>query len=204
MEQSGNDLIIQLNKGDTHAFSAIYKEQYPRIYYFVKQFVDKHEDAEDITADIFVKLWKMHDQFTDIKNLQAFLIVTARNTCIDFLRHTKRQQEKQKGLLHSLSQEPAELPLKDDLKAEVLQAIYTEIENLPPACRRVFKMSYFDGLPNDAIARILHINNLSVRNHKQRAIKLLRIALFNKNIIAGAIFYLLRLRIVDIFNYFLP
>jgi RNA polymerase sigma-70 factor (family 1) len=187
MERSGNDLIVQFNRGDTAAFSAIYNEYYPGIYYFVRRFINKREDAEDITADIFVKLWKMHTDITSINNAQAFLYISARNTCIDFLRQLKRQNERQKELLHILMQEHAEDILKEDLKAEVLQSIFEEIENLPPACKRVFKMSYLDNLSNDTIADMLQINNQSVRNHKQRAIKLLRIALLNKKIAAAAL-----------------
>src|SRR5580698_10202411 len=136
MERSGNDLILQFNQGDTAAFSAIYNEYYPSIYYYVRRFINEREDAEDITADIFVKLWKVHTNITSINNARAFLYTTARNTCIDFLRQLKRQNERQKELLHTLMQEPAEDSLKEDLKAAVLQSIFEEIERLPPACRK--------------------------------------------------------------------
>jgi RNA polymerase sigma-70 factor (family 1) len=186
MEQTDNDLIIQFNQGDTEAFTAIYNNYYLTLYNFVKKFVPEREDAEDITADIFTKLWRMHARFDSIKNIEAFLYITGRNTCFDFLRHLQRQSEKQKELLHVLMQEPAEGFLQEDLKAEVLKSIHREIEKLPRSCRNVFKMAYFEDLSNSQIAEALRINNQSVRNHKQRAIKLLRIALLNKNVLVSA------------------
>jgi RNA polymerase sigma-70 factor (ECF subfamily) len=197
MEQPDNDLIIQFNQGDTEAFTAIYNNYYLILYNFVKKFVPEREDAEDITADIFIKLWRLHANFDSIKNIEAFLYITGRNACLDFLRHLQRQSEKQKELMHVLLQQPAEGVLQENLKAEVLKAIHKEIERLPRSCRNVFTMAYLEGLSNSEIAETLQINNQSVRNHKQRAIKLLRIALLNRNALVstfiGLYFYLLRI-----------
>jgi len=197
MEQPDNDLIIQFNQGDTEAFTAIYNNYYLTLYNFVKKFISEREDAEDITADIFFKLWRLRANFDNIKNIEAFLYITGRNACLDFLRHLQRQGERQKELLHVLLQQPTEGVLQEDLKAEVLKSIHKEIEKLPRSCRNVFKMAYLEGLSNSEIAETLQINNQSVRNHKQRAIKLLRIALLNRNILVSAFiglyFHLLRL-----------
>jgi RNA polymerase sigma-70 factor (ECF subfamily) len=187
MEQPDNNLIAQFTRGDTEAFTAIYNAYYPTLYSFVKKFIPEREDAEDITADIFVKLWRMHANFDNIKNIEAFLYITARNACLDFLRQLKRRNEKQKELLYVLLQEPAEGILPEDIKAEVLAAILEEIEKLPRSCRNVFKMAYLEGLSNSEIAESLRINNQSVRNHKLRAVKLLRIALLNRNLVYGAL-----------------
>lgn len=187
MEQPDNNLIAQFTRGDTEAFTAIYNAYYPTLYSFVKKFIPEREDAEDITADIFVKLWRMHANFDNIKNIEAFLYITARNACLDFLRQLKRRNEKQKELLYVLLQEPAEGILPEDIKAEVLAAILQEIEKLPRSCRNVFKMAYLEGLSNSEIAESLRINNQSVRNHKQRAVKLLRLALLNRDRLAGTL-----------------
>jgi RNA polymerase sigma-70 factor (ECF subfamily) len=197
MEQPDTDLLSQFNHGDTEAFTAIYNNYYFTLYNFVRKFVPEREDAEDITADIFVKLWKMHAKFDSIQNIEAFLYITGRNACLNFLRHLQRQNEKQKELLHILLQQPAEGALQEDLKTEVLKSIDKEIAKLPKSCGKVFKMAYLEGLSNGEIAEALQINNQSVRNHKQRAIKLLRIALLNRNMLVGTFitlyFYLLRL-----------
>jgi len=190
MEQPGNDIAFHFSQGDSGAFTAIYNEYYPTLYYFVKRFVYERVDAEDITADIFVKLWKMHPNFATIQNIKAFLYITARNSCIDFLRRRQRQTERQKEMLYVLLQQPAEGILKDDTRAEVLRMIYQEIELLPPARRNVFKLAYLDGLSNDAIADFLHLSNQTVRNHKQLAVNQLRMAILQKNILVAALLYL--------------
>lgn len=190
MEQPDHDLIIQFKQGDAGAFSAIYNKYFHTLYSFVRKFIPEKEDAEDITAEIFLKLWRLRANLESIKNIEAFLYITARNACLDFLRHMKRQSEREKELLYMLLQQPADSLLEDDVKTEVLKAIHQEIFRLPESCRRVFEMAYMEGRSNEEIAAVLKINNQSVRNHKQRAIKLLRLTLLNRNILVGALIWL--------------
>ena len=159
----------------------------------VKQFIQDREDAEDITAEVFVKLWKLRANLNTIKNIEAFLYTTGRNACLDFLRHMQRRNLRQKDIIRNLLQQPEEGILEEDVKSLVLRTIHEEIEKLPRSCRNVFKMAYVDGRSNDEIAQELGINNQSVRNHKLRAVKLLRIALLHRNMMVGActIIYLL-------------
>jgi len=186
MEQPGDDLIVQFNAGETEAFTTIYHRYYYTLYNFVKRFLPDREDAEDVTAEVFVKLWKLRANLNTIKNVEAFLYVTGRNACLDFLRHVQRQNLRQKDIIRNLLQQPEEGILEEDVETLVLRAITEEIEKLPRSCRTVFKMAYVDGRSNDEIAQALGINNQSVRNHKLRAVKLLRIALLNRNMMAGA------------------
>jgi RNA polymerase sigma-70 factor (ECF subfamily) len=188
MERPENDLIVQFNQGDTEAFTALYNKYFSRLYYFVKRFVPEREDAEDITADVFIKLWSLRANLNSIKNIEAFLYITGRNACLDFLRHIQRRNLRQKELFHALLRESEAGELMDDVKTLVLKAVHEEIEKLPRSCRRVFKMAYLDGLSNSQIAEELSINNQSVRNHKLRAVKILRVALLRLPPMAYVIF----------------
>jgi RNA polymerase sigma-70 factor (ECF subfamily) len=181
MEQPDNDLILRFTQGDFRAFTDIYDRYYLTIYRFVRKFIPEREEAEDIMANTFIKLWKLHSNFESSHNIKAFLYITARNACFDSLRHQKRQSEKQKELFYFLSQRPAEEHFQNDVETEVLKSIFLEIEKLPPSVRAVFKMAYIEGKSNDEIAAHLHITNQSVRNNKHRAIKLLRMAILNGN-----------------------
>ncbi|MHA4806567.1 RNA polymerase sigma factor [Flavitalea flava] len=181
MEHPDNDLIVQFTRGSTQAFTTIYNEYYLSLYRFAKRFIIDQGTAEDITADIFARLWKKRTDFGSIKNIKAFLYVSIRNACLDFLRSQQRQNLKQAELIYLLQQETETGFLQDDIAAEVLKEIYKEIENLPKSCKKVFLLSYIEERSNTEIAGILGISNQSVRNYKQRAIKILRISLLSKN-----------------------
>jgi RNA polymerase sigma-70 factor (ECF subfamily) len=175
-----NDLIHQFKKGQQAAFTELYERYQPAIFYFVRKFVSDIGQAEDITAETFIKLWVRRQNFDNEKSISSYLHVTARNSSIDWIRTEKKQDENKEQLLILLKQEQYD-SLQDDVKAEVLRLIKAEIEKLPKKIKRVFILSYIDGKSNDEIAALLKINNQSVRNHKTRALTLIRLAIAGKH-----------------------
>jgi RNA polymerase sigma-70 factor (ECF subfamily) len=192
MKHVGQDLVTQFTQGNTRAFTAIYNTYYPRLFNFAKRMVDNRQEAQDITAETFVKLWRLHANFSTPDKIRAFLFVTARNACYDYLKYNARENNQQKELIHHLLPETDQVMLRDEIKADVLDHIYTEIEKLPQQCKAVFTLSYLEGRKNNEIAELLQITDKTVRNQKVLAKKLLRVALFD------------HLRIVSLIICFLP
>ncbi|HWK05564.1 MAG TPA: RNA polymerase sigma-70 factor [Puia sp.] len=193
MEQSANDLISQFNQGNSRAYTTIYNLCAPSIYYFAKRFVGDREVAEDITADTFIKLFRLHANFDSLINIRAFLRITTRNACLNYLRDLKSKDQQRKDLLYLLTQDQEKGFPEDQYQAELLQRIYDEIEKLPKKCRQVFKLAFMDGLGNEEIAELLHINYQSVKNQKTRALKILRLALLNRGLLAAILIRLYKL-----------
>jgi RNA polymerase sigma-70 factor (family 1) len=196
-----NELILlnEIAKGSKKAFEVIYERYYIGIFYFARRFVREEKVAEDITLEAFLKLWERFSQFTSFQGIQAFLHTTAKNACLNHLRSQVRMSAHQRELAYLLAQGADDTLAEQQVTARIYQYIYNEIEKLPPQVRRVFKMSYIDGLSNQAIAEGLKINNQSVRNHKANALKHLRMTLLEKDLYG--IFTLLCLLLL---NYFPP
>ena len=131
--------------------------------------------------ETFRKFWQLRANFETLPNIKAFLYITTRNACLNYLRDLKLRSQKDQDLLYLLSQDREEGGFPEDqYQAELMQRIYEEIEKLPRKCRQVFKLAYMEGLGNEEIANLLHINYQSVKNQKVRALKILRLALLNK------------------------
>jgi RNA polymerase sigma-70 factor (ECF subfamily) len=177
MEQSIEDLISQFNRGNSRAYTAIYNLCSPATYYFARRFVNDREVAEDITADAFIKLYRLQGNFDSLPGIQAFLRVTTRNACLNHLRDVKARDMQKQNLVYLLSQDQAEESPLDQYQAQLLQRIYEEVEKLPKKCKQVFQLAYIDGLKNEEIAGMLGINYQSVKNQKARALKILRLTL---------------------------
>ncbi|HEY8967608.1 MAG TPA: RNA polymerase sigma-70 factor, partial [Puia sp.] len=157
----------------------------PSIYYFAKKFVGSREVAEDITADAFIKLYRLRANFNSLTNIKAFLHITVRNACLNYLRDMKWREQKKRELLYMLtSADEVDRFPEEEYRAELLQRLYEEIEKLPKKCKQVFKLAYLEGLKNEEIARLLKINTQSVKNQKARALKVLRLALCGKYALA--------------------
>lgn len=137
-------------------------------------------EAEDIVLETICKLWRLIDRFDNVNNLRAFLYVTVRNNCFDYLRHRQHVLVAHKEiLLDSDTVESSYQHFKHDA-ALVSEQIGKCIDQLPEQARRIFKMYYYDGLSTAQIAFTLSMAEQAVRNNKTRAINLLKEMLLSK------------------------
>lgn len=194
MKNPGQHLITDFKQGNKAAFEAVYDTYRSQLYYFIKRIVEERQEAEDIAAETFIKLWKLRANFETHQNIKAFLFVTARNACLDYLRSVERKSSSQQALQYILSQDSDVTLSQDEIQAEVLKRIHNEIENLPPKCRQIFKMAYLKGLKNEEIAGQLQLSYQTVKNQKVRAIKLLRIALNYMEVLLLFVLYFIILK----------
>ena len=189
MMQLTDELLIEFSQGSLQAFQAIFDGFRMRIFYFVKKLIDDRSSAEEITSDTFVKLYRLHDKFNTLNNIQAFLFITARNASLDYLKYRQRQRE-HLSELRSHEEQEADIELFPDtnIEADVLQFIYREIEKLPHRSKLIFKLSYFEGLSIRDIADMMKISPQTVANQKHTALKLLRMKVLDR---PGLLFWLL-------------
>ncbi len=166
---------------DPASFESLYNMYYLPLFYFIKKRVEDVPQAEDIAAESFVKLWQQATQKAGIRNVKAFLYATARNACLDYLKTTRLHQQKEEELYGFSIPSNDELMLAE-VRAEVLQHIYGEIEKLPPKCRKIFKLAYVDGLKNNEIADMLAISEQTVSNQKTNALRILRKTFLHKEV----------------------
>lgn len=185
MKQLSEELLIEFSQGSPHAFQAIFDSFRMRIFYFVKNLIDDRLTAEEITSDTFVKLYRLHDKFNTLNNIQAFLFITARNASLDFLKYRQRQRQHQTELQHHEEQEQEiDLPLfgETNLEADVLEFIYSEIEKLPQRSKCVFKLFYLEGKSVRDIADMMQISIQTVANQKHTALKVLRMKVLDRGL----------------------
>lgn len=180
MTQLENDLAIEFNKGSKVAFTALYKLLYHPVFLFTRNLVPADE-AADITADCFFKLWKRYQHFDSFPDIRAFLYITARNACFDYLKHQKIKAEKQREII-ALTEQETNAVIRAEIESELVNIVRAEIENLSPREGKIFTLAYFDGYKNAEIAQMLEITDQTVRNMKTTALKKIKAALFCKNV----------------------
>jgi RNA polymerase sigma-70 factor (ECF subfamily) len=177
---NNNEAVLSLHSGDRTGFTLAYNQFYLSIYHYTKKFVADSQLAEDITADSFVKLWRHAETVSNVQNVKAFLRTTARNACLDHLKAARNHEEKEKEILYLTGQDTRNEFDLAEIKTEVLQYVYAEIEKLPEKCREVFKLSYLEEMKVAEVADYLKISEQTVANQKTKALKILRLALSDK------------------------
>lgn len=165
--------------GEKSAFTAVYNDNYMKVYEFASKFLPTTEDAEDITADAFTKLWNNRDTFESLDHMGAFLFTTTKNACFNFLEHAQVKNEKHAEILKSLSTLQRDSFYLEEIRAELMQLVYAEVGNLPAKMKEIFLLSYKEGLQPAEIAERLNLSVQTVKNQKLNAINLLKTALGN-------------------------
>jgi RNA polymerase sigma-70 factor (ECF subfamily) len=86
-------LIQRCLKGDQAAWDSIVKQYWRKVFNVAYKFVGKHDEAEDLAQDIFLKIFKSLDTFDRRANFQTWLISVSRNLCIDHYRSVRKERE---------------------------------------------------------------------------------------------------------------
>ena len=134
-------------------------------------------DAEDLVADIFYKLIKYPGRFERLKKIEYFLYITAKNTCLDYLKHQQVKKLKSDDVekyfqgMEEIEVENTEIKERFDLLMQVATA------KLSPQCRKIIMLSYAHGLENREIANQLGLSEKTVANLKTLAMKTLKLVL---------------------------
>jgi RNA polymerase sigma-70 factor (ECF subfamily) len=90
---SVDELIERCLSGDQQAWEQIVRLHWRKVFNVAYKFVGKHDEAEDLTQDIFLKIFKSLSTFDRRANFQTWLISVSRNFCIDRYRSGRRDRE---------------------------------------------------------------------------------------------------------------
>lgn len=158
-------LVQQAKKGDELAFGQLMKRYRLSVYYLILRMVKNEDDAEDLTIEVFSKVYFNLDMYAETHSFSTWLFKIASNHSIDFLRKKKNKQrpinidqplnEETNWYFELASNDPNPETLMMIKQKE--NAIKEIIELLPEEIRIVIKMRVFDEMPYKEIASTLGI-----------------------------------------------
>lgn len=170
------------NPQDSQLISQVFDQYYAALCYFATGITNNDQEAEDIVLDTFRKFWSHSGNFESQQNIKAFLYITTRNACFNFLKFNKKKERDELEFSQHWITQQEENAEQLRIKAEVLRKINEEVDKLPRKCKEVFRLAYFEGLKANDIAMQLRISVNTVRNQKARALQLLRGVLTDKDL----------------------
>lgn len=171
-EQISADIIKRLSEGDQRAFRVVFEHYYPRVWEFVRRIVKSETAAEDVTQDIFVKVWERREMFgVEVQSFNNYIYVMSRNAAINSLRHIGRIAPLAEQSINRATNSSLE---EDYYAREKEFIIRLTVCRMPEQRRRIFEMSRYMGLDNQTIATTLNLSKKTVENHLTLALKTLR------------------------------
>lgn len=155
------------------AFKQLYDRYKNRIYGYALTITHSTHAAEEITQELFIKLWTNRESLDNIDNIEHYIFTMARNRTLNYLRKAANDAQllaHLRGAMVFANNEVEDYVIIDDYKAIVEKAI----NQLSPQRRMVFRLSRYEGLKMEEIAQQLHLSRNTVKNHLAAALRFIR------------------------------
>lgn len=168
MDRKSDELILQgLRQGDCKAFDELYMRYAPRVEAFACCMLKSRSEAEDLAHDIFLKIWENRRSIGHIRSLGNYLFRMTKNAVFDRFEHKSVQVRYERQCL------AADDFLSDDVAAKIasedlLMIVELAVERMPEQRQRVFRLSRYERLSHQEIARELGITTKPSRYSPRR------------------------------------
>ncbi|MFL9484193.1 RNA polymerase sigma factor [Chitinophagaceae bacterium LWZ2-11] len=167
------DLLLQIIKGDTEAYTEVYELYKDKIYAFAFTLTKSKDIAEEIVQDVFLKLWEKRTQIDADKSFTEYIKKITYHQVIDFFRKVKRDRGLQQKLEKNI--QALRNANEDELIGKELHILYKKaIEQLPPQKKKVYLLGREGVLKYEEIAAEMGLSKNTVKNHMSEAIQLIR------------------------------
>jgi RNA polymerase sigma-70 factor (ECF subfamily) len=164
-------LIRRCLRGDQAAWESIVRQYRRKVFNTAYKFVGRHEQAEDLTQDIFLKIFKSLDTFDSRANFQTWLISVSRNLCIDHYRRVRKERETidhqvDANELSPLSHEPS--PMAGLERRDRVSLLRHAMAKLPETLRTAVLMRDIQEMTYQEIADALRLPEGTVKSRINR------------------------------------
>jgi RNA polymerase sigma factor (sigma-70 family) len=166
------ELLDKIRKPETrsYGFNLLVREYQKRVYWHVRKMVIDHDDADDVTQEVFIKIHRYIEGFREDAQLYTWIYRIATNECLSFLERKKRR------FFLPIGDVAAELSAKLDSSAhisgdEIQLKLQKALLILPDKQRIVFNMKYFDDMSYEQISEITNTSVGALKASYHHAVK---------------------------------
>jgi len=164
-----NEVIKECLEGKEGAWRMLVDAYSRKVFNMAYQFAGSREEAEDLTQDIFIKLYRALPRYDMAKNFTAWLLTLAKNHLIDSYRRTKWEKAHRDAFdEHLTSPNPAEDPEASLLREASRKAVWKGLNSLTPETRMAIILRDIQGKSYEEVAAIMSIPIGTVKSRINR------------------------------------
>ena len=166
------DAVIQrCLAGDQDAWAQIVRQHWRKVFNIAYKFTGKHDEAEDLTQDVFLKIFKSLNTFDRRANFQTWLVSVSRNLCIDHYRSVRKERETIDRDVDAGELTPASTtksPFAALEQRDRVELLKKALGQLPPTLRSAVLLRDIQELSYQEIADRLHLPEGTVKSRINR------------------------------------
>jgi RNA polymerase sigma-70 factor (family 1) len=166
-------LFEQMAEGNDAAFHKIFLHYSDRIYTFILNKTKSEDIAQELTQEIFIKIWVNRNQLANVDNYAAYIFKMAAHQAYMHFRKASRDHRVANEWYHRIEQLRNTTEEWMDAR-EHQDLISRAVQQLPPQRRKIYELSRMNGLSHAEIAKELNISPSTVNNQLNEALKSIR------------------------------
>jgi RNA polymerase sigma-70 factor, ECF subfamily len=163
-------LLAAAARGDRNAFEQIVGRYYQIVYRVVWRMMHGHRDAEDVTQEAFLRLWRNPTQLRDAGALRAWLIRVATNLITD--RHRGQPMSELTEADDTTDGRPS--PERSLEQSQITARVEQAIARLPERQRLALTLVQYEHMSNPEAARVMEISVDALESLLSRARRALK------------------------------
>ncbi|OFY40724.1 MAG: hypothetical protein A2X18_11755 [Bacteroidetes bacterium GWF2_40_14] len=172
-EENEKQQLLLISKGNQIAFHEIYEKYKDKIYSFAMYLTHTDFLAEEITQEVFIKIWTTRSNLTSVESFKSYLLVIARNVASNHLKRYALERIILTKLADNSNTTENDSDIQDEQNA--LLKIHEEaIRLLSPQLQKVYILHHIKRLKNKEIADMLDISLYTVKEYLKNASKSVR------------------------------
>ena len=166
--------LTLLSEGSKESFDFLFQKYNSKVYHYCFRFVRNREVAQEITLDVFLKIWEKRTAIKADYVLGGLLFKMTKDLSISYLRKAAKDINLRKEFIQHYFQS-LDNPLEEQLLLkEGMQIAQQAIEGLPPRCRQVFHLRYGEGFSLKQIAEEMNISISTVKKQLSKGTQIVK------------------------------
>lgn len=167
-------LFEEIQDGNKVAFEELFFQYHHRLLAFARQFIKQQDIAQEITSELFVKIWLKRNELSKVNKPEVYLYISIKNACLNQIRSDRKRQ-----LVFTIwpdeqsFKEPMSVNMESIEDKELVGLLDSAILKLPEQRRIIFSLIKEQGMRSNAVAEILGISIRTVESQLYKAVKTL-------------------------------
>jgi len=168
-------LMSRIRARDEDALHALHRKYHQAVFNMAAYVLKDRGMAEEVAQDIFLTVWQHPEKWDASRGrLTSWLLMMARYTAIDRLRHEKRRPPVTETPLDHITHMLPVAGMRDDHLRDNIGMLRTLVKQLPIDQQRVIYLAYFRGMTHQEMADHLDIPIGTVKSRLRLGLKRLK------------------------------
>ncbi|MEH6304168.1 RNA polymerase sigma-70 factor [Olivibacter sp. CPCC 100613] len=180
--QQEKALLLEIKQGNAYALESLMMRYEERVFQFVLRVVNSKELAEEITQDVFVKIWEGRENLGKIDSIGAWMYTLGKNKAINLLKElTARAAREEYYAKDSDWLIGGESEAKE--KGDIFKLVDEAVAQMPEKCQQIFILKRDEGLSNEEIADRYNLSIHTVKNQLKKSYAILRKSIVEQTLV---------------------